>query len=154
MRIAIGCDHAGVKLKQALKQELEARGFSYQDFGVNSEQPADYPDVAAPVARAVARGEFERGILVCGTGVGTSIAANKVPGVRAALCHDTFSARASRQHNDANVLCLGGRVIGPGLAREIAAVWLQEPFSGEERHRRRLAKISQIEAEPCPPRGA
>ena len=146
MRIAIASDHAGFSLKEVLKQELEARRLPYRDFGVTSEAPADYPDLSLQVARAVASGDFDRGLLVCGTGIGTSITANKIPGIRAALCHDTFSARNSRSHNDANILCLGGRVLGPGLAGEILRVWLDEPFSRQERHCRRLAKIAQIES--------
>ena len=145
MRIAIACDHAGVQLKQLLKRELEARRLPFQDFGVDREEPADYPDLAFQVARAVAKGDFDRGLLVCGTGIGNAIVANKVAGIRAAVCHDSFSARSSREDNDANVLCLGARVIGPGLAAEIVRIWLETPFSKEERHRRRVAKIAQIE---------
>lgn len=141
MNVAIGSDHAGLALKQEIKDLLEELGFSYQDFGCYDQSPVDYPDIGKKVAQAVARGEYDRGILICSTGIGMSIVANKVRGVRAALCHDTFSARNSREHNDANILCLGERVIGRGLAREIAHVWLSTEFSGQERHKRRVAKI-------------
>jgi len=141
MHIAIGSDHAGFSLKQEIIDLLEQLEFSYQDFGCYDQSPVDYPDVGRAVAQAVARGEYDRGILICGTGIGMSIVANKVRGIRAALCHDTFSARNSREHNDANILCLGGRVIGRGLAREIVQVWLNSDFSGQERHKRRVEKI-------------
>lgn len=146
MRVAVGSDHAGFKMKRALAGFVAGMGHEVEDFGCHSEEPVDYPDVARRVAVAVARGEYDRGILVCGTGIGMSIAANKVPGVRAALCHDTFSARATREHNNANVLTLGARVIGPGLAEEIVAVWLGAEFAGG-RHARRVDKISAIERE-------
>lgn len=123
---------------------LTAQGIHYHDFGTYAPDAVDYPDFALPVAEAVARGEFDRGIIVCGTGIGVSIVANKVPGVRAALCHDTFSARSSRAHNDANILTLGERVVGPGLALEIVRVWLASEFEGG-RHARRVAKIAAIE---------
>lgn len=123
---------------------LTAQGIHYHDFGTHAPDAVDYPDFALPVAEAVARGEFDRGIIVCGTGIGVSIVANKVPGVRAALCHDTFSARSSRAHNDANILTLGERVVGPGLALEIVRVWLASEFEGG-RHARRVAKIAAIE---------
>ncbi|KUK12082.1 MAG: Ribose-5-phosphate isomerase [Moorella sp. 60_41] len=146
MRIALGSDHGGYHLKEEIKKFLEEAGVLYRDFGCFNPEAVDYPDYARQVAEAVARGEFERGILCCGTGIGVAIAANKVPGIRAALCHDTFSARASREHNDANVLALGGRVIGPGLAREIVKTWLEAGFTGG-RHARRLAKIAALEKE-------
>ncbi|MGO0123401.1 ribose 5-phosphate isomerase B [Desulfothermobacter acidiphilus] len=140
MKIAIGSDHGGWQLKQVVRRFLEEEGLEYRDFGTHSPESCDYPDIAFAVAEAVARGDFDRGILICGTGIGMTIAANKVPGVRAALCHDTYSARMSREHNDANVLGLGERVIGPGLALEIVRTWLAASFAGE-RHRRRVDKI-------------
>lgn len=148
MRVAIGSDHAGAALKTALVDLLRELVIGHHDFGTFDTQAADYPDVAHAVAGAVAGGEYDRGIIICGTGIGASIAANKVRGIRAALCHDTFSARMSRAHNDANVLCMGGRIIGPGLAVEIVREWLATPFSGEERHARRIGKIARIEGEP------
>ena len=144
MRIALGSDHGGFHLKEELKAYLAEKGIEYQDFGTYDAGVVDYPDFAVLVAGAVQGGGFDRGILCCGTGIGVSIAANKVPGIRAALCHDTFSARASREHNDANILALGERVIGPGLAREIVEVWLQSEFTGG-RHARRLQKIAELE---------
>jgi ribose 5-phosphate isomerase B len=143
--IAIGSDHAGFRYKTMVRSILEEMGLPYQDFGACSEQSVDYPVFAAAVAEAVATGKCRCGILVCGTGIGMSIAANKVPGVRAALCGDTYSARVSRQHNDANVLALPQRVIGEEVAREVVEVWLTTPFSGEERHVRRLDEIREIE---------
>jgi ribose 5-phosphate isomerase B len=139
MRIAIGSDHAGFALKQSLLQHLRTK-VKVKDFGVFAEKRADYPDIAFKVAKAISRGEFDRGILICGTGIGMSIAANKVGGVRAACCNDVYLAKMSRRHNDANVLCLGGRVIGGGLAWEIVSVWLAEEFEGK-RHKRRVEKI-------------
>ncbi|MEW8957747.1 MAG: ribose 5-phosphate isomerase B [Moorella sp. (in: firmicutes)] len=144
MRIALGSDHGGFHLKQAIKEYLDSRGIINHDFGTYDAGAVDYPDYARAVAEAVARGEYDRGILCCGTGIGVCIAANKVPGIRAALCHDTFSARAAREHNDANILTLGERVVGTGLALEIVATWLEAEFSGG-RHARRVAKIGAIE---------
>lgn len=144
MRIALGSDHAGYPLKEEIKAYLEEQGISYEDFGTFGPEAVDYPDFALAVAEAVAARRCQYGILTCGTGIGVAIAANKVPGIRAALCHDTFSARASREHNDANILTLGARVIGPGLAREIVKVWLAAEFAGG-RHRRRVDKIRAIE---------
>ncbi len=144
MFIAIGADHAGYHLKEELKTFLRALGHDWKDVGTDSAESVDYPDFAEPVARAVAEGQCPRGIVVCGTGVGSAIAANKVAGARAALCHDTFSARHARLHNDANVLALGARVIGPGLAKDIVAAWLEAPFEGG-RHARRVEKIRHIE---------
>lgn len=144
MRILMGCDHAGFHLKEDLKAYIVSLGHEVEDYGVHEEIPFDYPDVAFQVAEDVARGKGDRGILLCGTGVGMAIAANKVWGIRAALCHDVFSARASREHNDANVLTMGGRVIGKGLAREIVRVWLESEFQGD-RHARRIAKILAYE---------
>jgi len=145
MRIAIGSDHAGFKLKEALKRDLMDKGYEVIDFGTDSEQPSDYPDVAHPVALAVGEGKVPRGVLICGNGVGMSIVANKVPGVRAALCGDTYTARTSREHNDANVLCLGARATGTELARDIMSIWISTDFSGAERHRRRVHKVQQVE---------
>lgn len=144
MKVAIGADHGGFRLKEAIKPVLDSLGVEYKDFGTNSEESVDYPDISAPVARAVAAGEYDRGILICGTGIGIGIAANKVPGIRAALCHDTFSAHASREHNNANILTMGERVIGPGLASDIVKIWLTTEFEGG-RHERRIAKISALE---------
>lgn len=139
--IAIGSDHGGFALKKALMAHLEKRGLAYQDFGTYDEASCDYPVYAKKVARAVASGACERGILICGTGIGVSIAANKVPGIRAALCGDCFSAEATRLHNDANVLCMGARVVGEGLALKIADTFLDTPFSRDERHIRRISLI-------------
>ncbi|MCR5137870.1 MAG: ribose 5-phosphate isomerase B [Oscillospiraceae bacterium] len=139
--IAIGCDHGGFEMKQAVMKHLEARGEEYRDFGTFSPASCDYPDFAKPVAHAVADGSCDRGILICGTGIGVSITANKVPGIRAALCGDCFSAEATRLHNDANVLALGARVVGEGLALKIVDTFLDTPFSNDERHMRRISKI-------------
>jgi ribose 5-phosphate isomerase B len=144
MRIAIGSDHAGFRLKNIIKERCAAAGREFLDFGVDRPQPVDYPDIATTVAEAVARGECDQGILVCGTGIGMMIAANKVPGIRAALCHDLFTARAAREHNDANVLTLGERVLQPELACDIVTAWLQARFAGG-RHARRLEKIRELE---------
>ncbi|MDU4960873.1 MAG: ribose 5-phosphate isomerase B [Sporomusaceae bacterium] len=144
MLLAIGSDHGGFCLKETIKQHLEANAIPYRDFGTSSTASVDYPDVARPVAEAVASGECDRGILICGTGVGISIAANKVKGIRAALCHDTFSAQMSREHNDANILALGERVIGPGLALLIVDTWLAGEFGGG-RHAQRVNKIAALE---------
>ena len=139
--IAIGSDHGGFELKNTLMKHLEQRGFAYKDFGTYSEASCDYPTYAKAVAHAVASGECERGIIICGTGIGVSITANKVPGIRAALCGDCFSAEATRQHNDANILCMGARVVGEGLAIMITDVFLDTPFSNDERHKRRISMI-------------
>ena len=139
--LAIASDHGGFALKRAVMAHLDARGIAYRDFGTYSEQSCDYPDFGRAAALAVASGECDRGIVICGTGIGISITANKVPGIRAALCSDCFSAEATRLHNDANILALGGRVVGEGLALKIVDTFLDTPFSGEERHARRIAKI-------------
>ena len=131
MRVAIGSDHAGVALKAVLVELLGELTIPHRDFGTGDDEAVDYPDVARAVAGVVAGGDYDRGIVICGTGIGASIAANKVRGIRAALCHDTFSARMSREHNDANVLCMGSRVVGPGLAAAIVREWLATPFSGD-----------------------
>lgn len=144
LKIAIAADHGGYALKEHIKTVLDKMGMDYTDFGTHSADSVDYPDYGIQVAERVARGEFDRGILICGTGLGMSIVANKVPGVRCALVHDCFSAKATRQHNDANVLAMGGRVIGPGLAEEITRIWLNTEFEGG-RHARRLDKIRKIE---------
>ena len=145
--IALGCDHGGYELLQEVKSHLDERGLEYKDFGTYSTDSVDYPDYASKVARAVQSGECERGIIICGTGIGVSIVANKFKGIRAALCGDCFSAEATRQHNDANILTMGARVTGPGLALKIVDTFLDTPFSGDERHVRRIAKIAQIENE-------
>jgi len=139
--IAIGSDHGGFALKAAIIKHLEARGLEYQDYGTYSEASCDYPVYGKAVAEAVASGECERGILICGTGIGISITANKVKGIRAALCGDCFSAQATREHNDANILALGARVTGEGLAVKIVDTFLDTPFSNDERHIRRIAQI-------------
>ena len=139
--LAIGSDHGGYALKQAIMKHLEARGLAYKDYGTYSEASCDYPDYGRAVALAVAGGEAEYGILICGTGIGISITANKVPGIRAALCGDCFSAEATRSHNDANILALGARVVGEGLALKIVDTFLDTPFSNDERHIRRIRKI-------------
>ena len=144
MALAIGSDHGGYELKKEIKDLLDDKGIEYKDFGTDSGESVDYPEFAQPVAQAVAEGEYEKGILICGTGIGMSIAANKIKGVRAALCHDVYSARMTRRHNNSNLLTMGGRVIGADLAREIVKVWVEEDFDGG-RHKRRIDKISQLE---------
>jgi ribose 5-phosphate isomerase B len=144
VRIAIGADHAGFLLKEYLKQTLQRLGHAIDDHGTDSEAPVDYPPICVGVARAVAEGRAERGILVGGSGQGEQIAANKVAGVRAALCNDLYTARLSRQHNDANVLSMGGRIVARGLADEILALWLETPFDGG-RHQRRIDQITAVE---------
>ncbi len=143
MNVAIGSDHGGFQLKELIKTELSSQGIVFTDFGTHSTDSCDYPEIAFEVAEAVSRGDFARGILICGTGIGMCIAANKVPGVRAALCHDVFSARATREHNDSNILTMGERVVGPGLAVLIVQTWLGTDFSGDERHQRRISKIER-----------
>lgn len=139
--IAIGCDHGGFKLKQAVIKHLEERGLEYKDYGTYSDESCDYPVYGKAVANAVASGECDRGIIICGTGIGISIAANKIRGIRAALCGDCFSAEATRLHNDANILAMGARVVGEGLALKIVDIFLDTPFSGDERHRRRISML-------------
>ena len=139
--IAIGSDHGGFELKQEIMAHLEKRGLEYKDFGTYTPESCDYPVYGKAVTHAVASGECERGILICGTGIGISITANKIPGIRAALCTDCFCAEATRLHNDANILALGGRVVGPGLALKIVDTFLDTPFSGDERHKRRISMI-------------
>ena len=148
MRIALGADHAGFPLKESLKPWLESSGHSVADLGAYALDPEDdYPDFAAAVARAVQAGDAERGIIVCGSGVGASITANKVAGVRAGLCHDTYSGRQGVEHDDMNVLCLGARIIGIDLAKEILTAFLTAAFLPETRFQRRLDKLLQVEAE-------
>ena len=144
LKIAISSDHGGNKLRKEIMDLLTELGISYEDFGPQTDDSVDYPDYARPVAEAVQSGQFDRGILICGTGIGISIAANKFKGIRCALVHDVFSAKATRCHNDSNVLAMGERVIGPGLAREIVATWLDTDFEGG-RHTNRVAKITAIE---------
>lgn len=144
MKVAIASDHGGVNIREEIKSLMDEIGIQYDDFGCECETSVDYPDFALPVAQKVANGEYDRGILICGTGIGMSIAANKVNGIRCALVHDVFSAKATRQHNDSNMLAMGERVIGPGLAREIAMVWLETEFEGG-RHANRIGKISDYE---------
>ncbi len=139
--IALGCDQGGYELMQEVKKHLDARGLEYKDFGTYSSESVDYPIYGKKVAHAVADGECEKGILICGTGIGISITANKVKGIRAALCHDVFSAEATRLHNDANILAMGGRIVGPGLALMIVDKFLDTPFSNEERHARRIGMM-------------
>jgi len=139
--IALGSDHGGYGLKQEVIKHLEECGIEYKDYGCYSEESCDYPIYGKKVAEAVAGGECEFGIIICGTGIGISISANKVPGIRAALCHDCFSAQATREHNNANILAMGARVIGPGLALKIVDTFLDTPFSNEERHVRRISMI-------------
>ena len=141
--IAIGCDHAGVEMKKAVIAALEEKGFEFRDLGTDGE-PCDYPVIAEKVCNEVLGGGCERGILICGTGIGMSMAANKVDGIRAALCHDVFSAEATRSHNNANVLCMGARVIGAGLACMIADTFVDTPFSNDERHIRRISMYSKL----------
>jgi ribose 5-phosphate isomerase B len=145
MKIAVGCDHAGFPLKRGVAECLESLGHSIEDLGTDSTDPVDYPDFARAVALSVASGRSERGIVICGSGVGASVAATKVPGVRASMCHDTFSARQGVEDDDMNVLCLGARVIGPALASELVRAFVNAKFSEAERHLRRLAKVNAIE---------
>lgn len=142
--IAIGADHGGFELKEAVKKHLEERKIEYKDFGTYSGEAVDYPVIAKSVGEAVAKGEFECGILVCGTGIGMSIAANKVKGIRAACCSDTFSARFTKMHNNTNILCFGGRVIGAGLAMDVVDAYLDASFEGG-RHEKRVNMIMEIE---------
>ena len=145
MRIVIGADHAGFELKRIIADHLRKQGHEIIDKGTDSDAPVDYPDFAEAVSIVVRDGEAERGVLICGSGVGASVAANKIPGTRAGLCHDTYSARQGVEHDDMNVLVLGARVIGVELARTLVDDFLAANFTGEERHRRRLAKIKGLE---------
>jgi ribose 5-phosphate isomerase B len=146
MRIAVGADHAGVPLNELAITELRRLGHEVVDLGTHdASQPDDYPDYAAAVGEQVATGKCERGLLICGSGVGVAVAANKIPGIRAGMCHDTYSAHQGVEHDDMNVLCLGARVIGPELMLDLLRAFLGAHFSGEERHRRRLAKVKALE---------
>lgn len=144
MKVAIASDHGGVNIRQEIIALLEEMNIEYEDLGCECSTSVDYPDYAVPVAEKVASGEVDRGILICGTGIGMSISANKVKGIRCALVHDMFSAKATREHNDTNMLAMGERVIGPGLARSIAEIWLTTPFEGG-RHENRVCKITEYE---------
>lgn len=144
MKIGIGCDHAGLDLKLEIISILKKIGIDCIDYGTNSRESVDYPDFGDRVSGAVSSGEIERGVLICGTGIGMSIVANKFPGIRASLCNDLFSAKMSRLHNDANILVIGGRIVGRDLAKEIVLTWFSTPFEGG-RHLNRLKKISYIE---------
>ena len=144
MKVAIASDHGGIHIREEIKNLMNELQISFEDFGCECTTSVDYPDYALPVAEKVARGEFDRGILICGTGIGMSIAANKVKGIRCALVHDVYSAKLTRQHNDTNMLAMGERVIGPGLAREIAQTWLTSEFEGG-RHQNRIGKIAEYE---------
>lgn len=147
MRVALGSDHGGYGLKQEVMKYLEERGIGYRDFGCMSAESCDYPEYGSAAAKAVAAGEFERGIVICTTGIGISITANKVKGIRCALCSDSVSARLTREHNDANMLALGAGIVGPNLALGIVDTFLNTPFSGEEKHCRRVAAIDTLEKE-------
>jgi RpiB/LacA/LacB family sugar-phosphate isomerase len=154
VRIAVAADHAGYERKGEVAEALRALGHEVIDLGTHSTAPVDYPDVAERLGRAVVGGEAERGVLVCGSGVGASVAANKIPGVRAGLCHDSYSAHQGVEHDDMNVLVLGGRVVGSELAKELARAFAAARFSGEERHVRRLEKVRALDARrPAPPGG-
>ncbi|MCD7892270.1 MAG: ribose 5-phosphate isomerase B [Erysipelotrichaceae bacterium] len=146
MKIAVACDHGGFRLKNVLIQEMKNQGYEVVDFGTYNEDSCDYPDYAVKAARAVASGDCEKGVVVCGTGIGVSMTCNKVHGIRCALCHDVFSAKATRAHNDANMLAMGQRVIGEGLAVEILNAWLNTEFEGG-RHVQRIEKMMKIEGE-------
>lgn len=145
MRVAVGCDHGGFPLKQTILEAVQGLGHETLDCGTYSEDSVDYPDFASAVAKALVDGEADRGIVLCGSGVGAAVAANKVDGVRAGLCHDTYSAHQGVEHDDVNVLCLGARIIGASLATEIVEAFLSAEFSAEERHRRRLDKVLELE---------
>ena len=146
MRIAVAADHAGYLLKDELAARLAGQGHEIVDLGTNSSAPVDYPDSAEAVANCLAARDADRGIIVCGSGAGVSIAANKFPGIRASVCHDTYTAHQAVEHDDMNVLCIGARVIGAALAQEIAEAFLKATFSGEDRHQRRLNKVLAIES--------
>jgi ribose 5-phosphate isomerase B len=145
MRVAIAADHAGFELKRDLAGHIAKQGQEVTDLGTHSTAPVDYPDMAEAVATAVRNGQADRGLLVCGSGAGVAVAASKFPGIRAAVCHDAYTARQAVEHDDMNVLCIGARVVGPALARMLVDTFLAASFTGEERHMRRLAKIDAIE---------
>ncbi len=146
MKIAIGSDHLGLELKNIIRDLLKEKEIEFKDFGTTSKEPVDYPDIAGKVAKAVAREDYERGILICGTGIGMAIAANKVKGIRAAACHDLYSAERSRKSNNAQIMALGALIIGPELAKRLVEVWLNSEFQGG-RSERKVKKIMEIEAE-------
>lgn len=146
MKVAFGCDHAGFALKQQLILEAQRLGHEVVDCGAMDDRPSDYPDFARAVGEALLSGKAERGVLVCGSGVGAAVAANKIRGIRAGLCHDTYSAHQGVEHDDINVLCLGSRIVGEALAAELMQAFLHARFTGEERHMRRLKKIADIES--------
>ena len=148
MRLVLGSDHAGFSLKQEIADELRGQGHEVLDVGTDSLAPVDYPDFAEAVGRAVVEKRAERGVLICGSGVGASVAANKIPGVRAAICHDCYSAHQGVEHDDMNVLVLGGRIVGPALAKDLVRALVGASYTGEERHARRLEKIKALEASP------
>ncbi len=145
MKLVVGSDHAGFLLKQEVAESLRKEGHEVVDVGTSSTAPVDYPDFAEAVGLAVREGRGERGVLICGSGVGAAVAANKLPGVRAAICHDTYSAHQGVEHDDMNVLVLGGRIVGPALAHELVRAFVAARYSGEERHARRLAKVIALE---------
>ena len=145
--IALGCDHGGFDLMQEVIAHLDEKGIEYKNFGTFDTKSTDYPIYARKVVKSILSGESEKGILICGTGLGISITANRYKGIRAAVCHDCFSAEATRQHNDANILAMGGRVVGPGLALMLVDTFLNTPFSEDERHKRRIALIDTPEEE-------
>ncbi|GIP35539.1 ribose 5-phosphate isomerase B [Paenibacillus sp. J2TS4] len=145
MKIAIGSDHAGLHLKEEIKRHIVSLGMEVEDLGCDCTDSVDYPDYALKVCDQVVSGKADKGILICGTGIGMSIAANKVPGIRCALVHDLFSAKATREHNDTNVLAMGERVVGPGVAQEIVQIWLETEFSHGPRHEGRINKLKSIE---------
>jgi len=147
MKIAIGADHGGFHLKTQIAESMKRLGHEVHDLGTYSEEPVDYPDYARAVSKEILLKKADRGILICGSGVGACVAANKFPGIRAAICHDTFSAHQGVEDDNINILCLGARVVGPELAKDIVKVWLSSIFSEAERHRRRLAKVAEIERE-------
>ncbi|MGE5674889.1 MAG: ribose 5-phosphate isomerase B [Mycobacterium leprae] len=144
MRVAIGCDHGGLDLKPVVVEVLKELNLEYEDLGTYDRNSVDYPDFAAKVADAIRSGQCQQGILICGTGIGMSISANKIPGIRAALCNEIFSAQMARMHNDANILCMGARVVGPSVAQEIVKAYFSTSFEGG-RHSRRVAKIGALE---------
>ncbi|UCE81793.1 MAG: ribose 5-phosphate isomerase B [Deltaproteobacteria bacterium] len=145
MHIALAADHAGFELKEKMRAYIEGEGFHVIDLGAFEEKPADYPDFAKAIGEAIQKGKAERGILICGSGVGACVAANKMKGIRAGLCHDTYSAHQGVEHDDINVLCLGARIIGEELAKELVMAFISARFTGEERHVRRLAKVEAME---------
>ncbi len=142
--IAVCCDHGGLSLKKEVLRHLEEKGLEYKDFGTNSPESCDYPDIVKPLCQAIQRGECDKGVIICGTGIGISMAANKMKGIRAALCHDSFSAEFTRRHNDSNIIAFGARVIGPGLALQLLDIFLNTPFEGG-RHAVRVQKMMALE---------